>query len=262
MRQRQGATSIGLIAGTSPSLREAVEKSVSAAIVSGELAAGELVSVPALALRFGVSATPVREAMLDLEKRGFVEPVRNKGFRITFVEEADLREIAQVRRWLEVPAIRIAAAHFPLDQLSRFRRLADEIVRAAAAGDFPTYLAADSAFHLALVTLAANERLVELVAELRSQTRMVGLASMKGTAELERSSLEHHALLDLLVEGNADEAAALLDAHIEHVVGWWAGKGEPVPKDTDKHPNPNPSADIDADPEPMNATQFREKRMP
>jgi DNA-binding GntR family transcriptional regulator len=221
------ASSIRTLAGASPSLRSAVEEAVSAAIVSGELGEGELVSVPALAIRFGVSATPVREAMLDLEKRGFVESVRNKGFRITSVEEADLREIAQVRRWLEVPAIRMAASNFPLDQLPRFRRLADEIVASAAKGDFPKYLAADSAFHLALVALAGNQRLVELVSELRKQTRMVGLAGMTGTSELERSALEHHALLDLLVEGNGDDAAALLDAHIDHVLGWWAGRPEP-----------------------------------
>lgn len=227
--------SIRTIAAPAPSLRETIEEAVSAAIVSGELAAGELVSVPALALRFGVSATPVREAMLDLEKRGFVESVRNKGFRITSVEESDLREIAQVRRWLEVPAIRIAASEFPLDQLPRLRRLADEIVASAADGDFPKYLAADSAFHLALVALTGNERLVELVAELRSQTRLVGLAAMKGSAELERSSLEHHVLLDLLVAGDADEAAALLEAHIDHVVGWWAGRDEPQ-----QDPEPQP----------------------
>jgi DNA-binding GntR family transcriptional regulator len=210
----------------SPSLRAAVEEALSAAIVSGELAAGELVSVPALALRFGVSATPVREAMLDLEKRGFVESVRNKGFRVTSVEESDLRELAQVRRWLEVPAIRIAAANFPADRLPEFRRLADDIVTSAAEGDFPTYLAADSAFHLALVALAGNQRLVDLVAELRGQTRLVGLAGLKGTAELERSSLEHHVLLDLLGEGRADDAAALLEAHIDHILGWWAGHPE------------------------------------
>src|SRR6188472_1730558 len=63
------------------SLRDRISKSLSAAITSGELAPGTLVSVPTLASQFDVSATPVREAMLDLEQRGFVEPVRNKGFR-------------------------------------------------------------------------------------------------------------------------------------------------------------------------------------
>jgi DNA-binding GntR family transcriptional regulator len=222
-----GAPSIRTITHPGLSLRDEVERALSAAIISGELVPGTVVSVPALAGRFEVSATPVREAMLDLEKRGFVESVRNKGFRITDVSESDLREIAQVRRWLEIPAVRLAAERFPAAQLPRFRALADDIVASSAAANFADYFAADSAFHLALTELAGNRRLVELVAELRSQTRLVGLARLKDSAELEQSAREHHELLDLMVAGDADGAAELMHAHIGHVLGWWNGLEEP-----------------------------------
>lgn len=208
------------------SLRAEVERKLSAAIISGELEPGTLVTVPTLATQFEVSATPVREAMLDLEKRGFVEPVRNKGFRVTHVGENDLREIVQVRRWLEVPPIRIVADRFPADHLGHYRAMADRIVEAAAAADFPEYLAADTTFHLTLLELTGNARLVEMVGELRRQTRLVGLASLKDTVELKRSAHEHHILLDLLVDGRADDAEALMHQHIGHVLGWWAGRSE------------------------------------
>jgi len=109
-----------LIPGSS--LRDTVESSLSAAIVSGELAPGTLVSVPTLAAQFGVSATPVREAMLDLEKRGFVQPVRNKGCLVTNVSEQDLPDIVQVRRWLEGPAMRIAAEKLEGRSVGKYRR--------------------------------------------------------------------------------------------------------------------------------------------
>jgi len=208
------------------SLRDEVERSLAAAIVSGELEPGTLVSVPALAGQFGVSATPVREAMLDLEKRGFVESVKNKGFRVTGVSEQDLNEIVQVRRWLELPAMRLVAADFPESELPRYRELADAIISAAAAADFASYLAADSAFHLAVMESTGNHRLIGLVAELRSQTRMVGLSDLRDTVELEKSAQEHHLLLDLLVAGKADEAEKLMHTHIGHVLGWWAGRAE------------------------------------
>src|SRR5256885_1587610 len=83
------------------SLRERVRRALVAAIVTGELAPGRLVSVPTLAARFNVSATPVREAILELEKLGFVDPVRNKGFRITAVSEETLRHVASVRLMIE-----------------------------------------------------------------------------------------------------------------------------------------------------------------
>src|SRR5680860_1158557 len=109
------------------SLRDRISKSLSAAIISGELAPGTLVSVPTLASQFEVSATPVREAMLDLEQRGFVASVRNKGFRVTEVSEQDLREIVELRQLIEAPAMRSLAGSFPIGSLPQWRALAQQI---------------------------------------------------------------------------------------------------------------------------------------
>lgn len=207
-------------------LREQVVSALSAAIVSGELAPGTLVSVPTLAAQFGVSATPVREAMLDLEQRGFVEPVRNKGFRVTEVVEGDLQEIVQIRQLVEVPATADLAACFPADRIAEFREKADAIVAGAKRSDLTAYLAADVDFHLSLLELTGNRRLVALVADLRSQTRMTGLAHMLGTAELTESAAEHHKLVDLLAAGKTSEVRALMTRHVGHVLGWWAGRPE------------------------------------
>ena len=106
------------------SLRDRIGKSLSAAIMSGELAPGSLVTVPTLAQQFAVSATPVREALLDLKQRGFVSSVRNKGFRVTAVSEQDLGEIVELRQLLEAPAMRDLADHFPADTMPHWRRLA------------------------------------------------------------------------------------------------------------------------------------------
>jgi DNA-binding GntR family transcriptional regulator len=210
------------------SLRSRVENSLASAIISGKLEPGTLVSVPTLAAQFAVSATPVREAMLNLEKRGFLESVKNKGFRVTKISATDLDEIAQLRRWLEAPAMHIVAERLRGASLDSYRALADRIVTTAAQVEFENYLATDSAFHLALLELTGNGRLVELVAELRKQTRMVGLVNMSETEELKKSALEHHELLDLLVEGKGDAAEELMVRHIRHVLGWWAGNAETV----------------------------------
>lgn len=217
---------IRTIRSTRSSLRAEVEKRLTAAIVSGELAPGVVVSVPEMAARFAVSATPVREAMINLEQRGFVSSVRNKGFRIAGVKETDLEELVQIRRWLEVPATRLAAERFPLGDMQRFRALADDIVTAAADADFGAYLAADVVFHSALLDLTGNDRLCSLVEELRTHTRVIGLVGLKDTKQLERSAMEHHAMLDLIAEGELDALAALMDVHIGHVLGWWSGNAE------------------------------------
>jgi len=205
------------------SLRAEVEAMLSSAIVSGELAPGTLVSVPQLAVQFHVSATPVREAMLDLQKRGFVDPVRNKGFRVTEVGEHDIREIVTLRCWLEAPAMREVARVFPGERSEEFRALADAIVDAVGRDDLRDYLAADVAFHRALLELLGSRRLVEEVARLRQETRMVGLAGMLGTPELRASATEHHDILDLLERGDGDALERLMVRHIGHVVTWWNG---------------------------------------
>ncbi|MFC6091675.1 GntR family transcriptional regulator [Saccharothrix lopnurensis] len=208
------------------SLRGTVEDAVAAAIVSGELAPGTLVTAPTLAARFGVSATPVREAMLNLQKRGFVDVVRNKGFRITEVGEQDLWEIVRLRQQLEAPPMREIARTVQPSAVAGLRVKAQAIVDAAAAADLAAYLAADLDFHLRLLELHGNRRLVAIVADLRQQTRMVGLAGMVGTTELARSAAEHHSLVDLLEAGDGRGAEALLTDHIGHVLGWWSGNPE------------------------------------
>ena len=160
------------------SLRDRIGKALSAAIISGELAPGTLVSVPALAAEFEVSATPVREAMLDLEQRGFVESVRNKGFRVTQVSLRDLREIVELRQLLEVPAMTALAGRVPPARMPKLRTMADQIATHAGAAELTRFIESDRDFHLALLAEYGNERLVALVRELRSQTRMVNLASM------------------------------------------------------------------------------------
>lgn len=208
------------------SLRARVEDALAGAIVSGEMPPGQLFSAPALAQQFDVSTTPVREAMLNLEKRGLVEAVRNKGYRVTGVSAAELQDIVDVRLLLEPPAMARLAERIASDDMPALRALADDIVAGAARGDLSGYLAADAEFHTALMNLVGNGRLTDIVVELRAMTRLPGLSSMLATDELRASAEEHHELLELLEAGRGSEAAALMARHIGHVVGWWAGRPE------------------------------------
>jgi DNA-binding GntR family transcriptional regulator len=208
------------------SLREHVHQALSAAIVSGELEPGTLITVPTLAVRFDVSATPVREAVLELEKRGFVETVRNKGFRVTAVSDEELGHIVQVRQLLEAPAMERLAGRLPADARPALEALADRIEQGARDGDLRAYLEADQEFHLSLTRMVGNPVLTAAIADLRSRTRLVGLASMKESAMLDASAAEHHELLRALVAGDGAAAHELMVRHIRHATGWWAGHGE------------------------------------
>jgi DNA-binding GntR family transcriptional regulator len=208
------------------SLRAQVEQAIAAAITSGELRPGELFSVPGLAERFAVSATPVREALLNLEQRGFVEPVRNKGFRVTQVDREALTKITEVRMLLEPEALAQLAADFDASMAVEARALAERIVAGAAADDLAGYLAADRRFHLTLLGYLGNPHLTTIVADLRERTRLTGLQDLRHTDRLQTSAAEHHELVDLLEAHDADGVRDLMRRHVGHVVGWWSGEDE------------------------------------
>ena len=208
------------------SLREQVANVLRAAVVAGQMRPGVVYSVPALAERFGVSATPVREAMLDLAKEGLVDPVRNKGFRVTEISDEDLDDITQLRALIEVPTVVQLATRITDEEIEALRPLAQAIVDGAAEGDLIRYLDEDRRFHLRLLALANNPRLVEIVRMLRAQTRLYGLDLLVEQDVLTASAAEHHEILDALAAHDAERVEALMRRHIRHVRGIWAAVPE------------------------------------
>jgi DNA-binding GntR family transcriptional regulator len=208
------------------SLREQVANVLRAAIVAGQMRPGVLYSVPTLAERFGVSATPVREAMLDLANEGLVDSVRNKGFRVTELSDEDLDDITELRALIEVPTVSHLAATITDADVEALRPLAQAIVDSAADGDVIRYLDADRQFHLELLALAGNPRLVNMVRVLRAQTRLYGLDQLVAQDRLVSSAAEHHELLDALRAHDEAGVEAVMRRHIRHVRGIWAAVPE------------------------------------
>src|SRR3954470_2982666 len=203
-------------------LRDSVANALRAAVISGELKPGEVYSAPTLGARFGVSATPVREAMLDLVREGLVISLRNKGFRVTEVSDEDLDNVAAVRQLIEPPTIRDVVPAIPAADYPRLRRLAEDIVVAAEAGDLIAYIEADRVFHVTLLAYSGNQKLVDVVPDLRSQTRLLGLTPLVESGRLVASAEEHHELVELVEARDGDGAEQLMRRHIGHVRGLWA----------------------------------------
>ncbi|MFH8473478.1 GntR family transcriptional regulator [Streptomyces sp. NPDC018000] len=203
-------------------LRDRVANALRAALIAGDLRPGTIYSAPTLAAEFGVSATPVREAMLDLAREGLVEAVRNKGFRVTELTDQDLDDFTELRAMIEVPTVGRIARMGKTRDLKALRPLALAIVAAAAEHDIIGYLEADRRFHLELLGLAGNRRLVEEVGNLRKRSRLFGLNRLDAKGQLTASAEEHVQLLDLLIAGDAQRAESCMLAHMSHVRSLWA----------------------------------------
>ncbi|MEV5434017.1 GntR family transcriptional regulator [Streptomyces sp. NPDC052701] len=200
------------------SVRGQILDALRTALVTGELRPGEVYSAPVLAERFGVSATPVREAMQQLTLEGAVEVVPNRGFRVVERGARELAELAEVRALIEVPVMLRLARTVPAERWAELRPLAEATVRAASSGCRATYAECDRAFHRAVLSLSGNAQLVRIAEDLhrRAQWPLVGGgpgAARARAAELVADAHEHTALLDALIAGDLDVVRALVGEH-------------------------------------------------
>jgi DNA-binding GntR family transcriptional regulator len=218
MRQ-DGALS--LVAG--PSLREQARKVIRGLIITGQMQADQLYSVPRLATELGVSATPVREALLDLAREGLLEPVRNRGFRVVALSPNELKDIYTIRTMLEVPSVaEIARGGLPPAQLEQLRELAAVTKRAADAGNLIEFLEADRKFHVGLIATLGNKPLADLVESLRDRVRLHGFKSGNSSEYITHSASEHFQLLDFLAKRDESGAVALMQRHLERSRHVWS----------------------------------------
>ncbi|MGW7526760.1 GntR family transcriptional regulator [Streptomyces sp. NPDC054783] len=198
------------------SVRGQILDALRTALVTGELKPGEVYSAPVLGERFGVSATPVREAMQQLALEGTVEVVPNRGFRVVERGARELAELAEVRALIEVPVLLRLARTVPGERWAELRPLAEETVRAAASGCPATYGESDRAFHRALLALSGNEQLVGIAFDLHRRSQWPPVR--RGRACLVADAAEHMALLDALIAGDVDVVRGLVTAHFAGAV--------------------------------------------
>lgn len=215
------------------SLRDQAIRAIRASIVSGVLPPHQLHALGAVANQLGVSVTPVREAVLELEREGLVVLARNRGFHVREMTERDLDEIIELRIMLEVAAVRKIAEGRLLTNTTELRKLAAAAEQHVRKADWIGFLNNDLDFHLEILSHLGNERLTKFVRTLRDQTRLHGLEkalygqeAAAGTKQLLESTRQHYLLLDAIAEGRSEEAAGVMETHLCHAREIWAGRAE------------------------------------
>ncbi|GAB3982163.1 GntR family transcriptional regulator [Actinoallomurus acanthiterrae] len=207
------------------SLRDQALSALREALVTGDLVPGEVYSAASLATGFGVSTSPVREAMLALVDEGLLEALPNRGFRVVSFTEQDFAEIFELRMMLEVPGVGRAAELGVGDRAERLSQLVELIEKTAGEHDLAGNLQADRDFHILLLEATGNRRLVDSVAVLRDQTRLHNLRALNADGDLADSAAEHRPLLDAVLRRDRALAEELMRRHLSHVLGDWSKRG-------------------------------------
>jgi DNA-binding GntR family transcriptional regulator len=192
------------------------------AILSGALATGTWLRQERLAAEYGVSRTPVREALRTLQAQGMVEVVPNRGALVCGPTVRDIRESYAVRAELEGYAAELAAEWVRDDQLARLRN-AEELFRKAVAmdgasdtGERPKWAEANDLFHEVIIEAAGNARLADTIRNLhRSFPRNVTWSALSGNSHLLQENVgQHREILRALAAHDPARARTAMTSHV------------------------------------------------
>ena len=150
-------------------LRDVVFNTLRKAILRGNLEPGERLREIHLADKLGVSRTPIREAIRKLELEGLVVMIPRKGAVVAEITEKSLRDVLEVRRALEALAVRLACEKILDAEVEELKVAAERFEEALETGDVTAFAEADVRFHDIIYRATDNQRLIQLLYNLREQ---------------------------------------------------------------------------------------------
>jgi DNA-binding GntR family transcriptional regulator len=201
------------------SLREQILAIIRRDLITGDIVPGEVYSASAMATKLGVSNSPVREAMLALVQEGVMTPIRNRGFMVVPLSDADRSNIYDLRLMLEVPSMaKLAATGLVCGKEAEFEDLARRAIKADTEKDIVAFIEYDRKFHLGLLDLLGNPQLTSIVEGLRDRTRLHGLRKLFDEGALSASAADHLPILGAMVSGDAALTEQLMILHLEHTM--------------------------------------------
>jgi DNA-binding GntR family transcriptional regulator len=197
-------------------------------IVDLTLAPGEIIRDHDLAERLGVSRTPVREALRQLEDEGLVVTSFHKWTKVAPADLAEVQDLYPAVAALEAAAVRLAMPHLSDDDLARLKHANLAMAKAIKRRDGSAATEADMAFHALLLERSGNKEIARLLASLRPRIQRIELAYFGDQPVAQQSVADHDEILDALGRGDADSACAAMQRNWEWQPG---GLSTSSPKD-------------------------------
>lgn len=183
-------------------------------IIEGELAPGVRIPERSLCERFGVSRTPLREALKVLASDGLLELLPNRGAIVARITEADIEELFPVMGALEALAGEFACARITEEELAEIRALHYQMVLHHRRRELPAYFRLNQAIHGKILEAARNPTLSRLYMSLAGRVRRARYLANMTPARWDRAVQEHEAILDALAARDSARLAGILKQHL------------------------------------------------
>jgi len=201
-----------------PTAQEAVLAELRRLITAGLLRPGQQIVQDALAVQFGVSRVPLREALKILEGEGQVTYVAHRGYFVTELSLSDLIEVYRIREILEAEAVSIAVPQMTAEDIHRLEEAERDVRAAADIADVVAMTSANRRLHFAILDACALPRLVWLIRLLWDATEVYRSVYYNEAHNREMVDSEHRALVAAVKAGDATAALMVLTEHREHAI--------------------------------------------
>ena len=196
------------------SLHDEVAAKLRERIFAGELAPGSFIDEPALCAALSISRTPLREALKVLTAEGLLRHEPRRGCFVSQITEQDLDEIFPVIALLEGRCAFEAARNATDADLAALEQLHDRLQRSAQAKRITEYYETNFAIHEAIIVLANNRWLAQVIGDLRKIVKLARLQQLHAPGRLEQSLSEHMAVYAALKARDAEGAEAAMRTHL------------------------------------------------
>lgn len=191
-------------------LREKILENIRDAILKGTLKAGERVSEPDLAERYGISRTPIREAFRQLESEGYLTVVPRKGAVVTALSERDVSEFYEIKSMLEGYAAQLAASKLTDREIDRLTAINNRLSSLASDGDVKTFFRVHNEFHELFIRASGNNKLLELIQQMLKKFNRLRIASLSLPGRMEISVQEHEKIIEAFRARDGVQANSLV----------------------------------------------------
>ncbi|MBM6948763.1 GntR family transcriptional regulator [Mordavella massiliensis] len=199
-------------------LRDVVFNTLRQAILRGELKPGERLMEIQLANKLGVSRTPIREAIRKLELEGLVLMIPRKGAEVAEITEKSLRDVLEVRRALEELAVELACEKITPEQIQELKDAAASFRDSLQEGDITRIAEADVKFHDVIYLATDNQKLIQLLNNLREQMYRYRVEYLKRSDFHQQLMDEHEEIIETIERGQKDQAVQVVCQHVDNQV--------------------------------------------
>jgi DNA-binding GntR family transcriptional regulator len=203
-------------------------------ILATDLPPGGKLRIQALCARYGVTSTPMREALNQLASEGFVLRREQRGFTVAAATAEELEQLTQTRCWVEAIALREAIAHRTADWEATLRGAWQDLSDTARSLDphafeeNPAWEAVHRRFHMALLATCPSHWLVTFCGQLSDHAMRYRRLAMSAAFPNRSITQEHRAIVDAALAGDADTAVARLEAHYRRTADFVFERGLPT----------------------------------